>query len=350
MADAVAWQRQTFGVEGRVSSADAEKLAIDGRYDVVIAISVFTHFNPADFPAWLKRLRDLLTPRGILVFTANDERAMLPGRELDASGAWFEPASENDRLDPRKYGSTWVSESFVAAALARAAGSPVDYRRIPSGLWASQDVYVVPAPGSDALPEPLPFTLEPAGVLEEASLRDDGAIVLRGWATMPDGAPVERVTALLDGRTAAATVPDLPRHDVATRFARTDEEAVRARPAWQLVLEPPPGGFSLQVVLTLIATSREGVAFTLQHETLADTLLYLRTEALNRRIADLEHEVRLRDLSLGRHKEIQGALWWGVRNRHFELRQLKSELGVSKFWKLRNRWWSLKRLFRGDRE
>jgi hypothetical protein len=347
MADAIAWQRETFGVEGRVSSPDAETLGIDGRYDVVIAISVFTHFNPADFPAWLKRLSDLLTPRGILVFTVNDERTMLPGRALDASGAWFEPASENERLDPRKYGSTWVTESFVADALARAAGPAVRYRRIPRGLWASQDVYVVVAPGSDPLPDPLPFTLEPAGVLEEASLRDDGAIVLRGWATMPDGAPVERVTALLDGRETAVTVPDLPRADVAARFGATAADEARARPAWRIVIEPPPGGLSLQAVLTLTATSREGVAFTLQHEPIADTLIYLHTESLHRRIADLEHEVRLRDLSLGRHKEIQGALWWGVRNRHFELRQLKKELRASRFWKLRNRWWSWKRLLRG---
>ena len=55
--------------------------------------------------------------------------------------------------------------------------------------------------------------------------------------------------------------------------------------------------------------------------------------------------MRRRDLELGRHKEIQGALWWGVRNRHFELKQLKSELELSRFWKLRNRWWSVKRRF-----
>ena len=177
--------------------------------------------------------------------------------------------------------------------------------------------------------------------------------MLRGWATMPDGAPVEKVTAQLDGRAAAVTVPDLPRHDVAARFAPTAEDAARARPAWQLVLEPPPGGLSLGAVLTLTATSgeaqaRDGVDFTLLHESLADMLVYMRTESLHRRIADLEHQVRRRDLDLGRHKEIQGALWWGVRNRHFELKQLKSELLVSRFWKLRNSWWALKRRLAGE--
>ena len=168
MADAVAYQREAFGVTGFVSTPDARELAIDGRYDVVIAISVFTHFNPLDFPAWLARLLKLLTPRGILVFTVNDERTLLPGRALDSTGAWFEPASENERLDPRRYGSTWVSEPFVARALEEAAAAPVDYRRVPRGLWASQDVYVVAAPGSAALPDPLPLALEPAGALEEA--------------------------------------------------------------------------------------------------------------------------------------------------------------------------------------
>ncbi len=345
MADAVAFQRDTFGVAGQVSTADAGALAIEGRFDVVVAISVFTHFNPSDFPAWLERLYSMVLPGGILVFTVNDERTLLPGRELDDSGAWFEAASENERLDPRRYGSTWANESFVARALARATRSAPEYRRVPRGLWASQDVYVVAAPGGDPLPDPLPIALEPAGVLEDASVERNGAVALRGWAIMPDGAPVARVAAAIDGRATGATVPDRARADVAARFAASPERAALALPAWSLVLEPPSGGFPLGSVLTLTASSRDGIDFTMQHESLADTLVYLRNEALHHRIAELEHEVRRRDLELGRHQEIQGALWWGVRNRHFELKSLKSELELSRFWKLRNRWWAVKRRF-----
>ena len=162
---------------------------------------------------------------------------------------------------------------------------------------------------------------------------------------MPDGEPVARVEATIDGATAGATVPDRARADVAARFAASTERAAHALPAWSLVLAPPPGGFPLGAVLTLATVSRDGVDFTLQHESLADTLVYLRSEALHRRIAELEHEVRRRDLELGRHKEIQGALWWGVRNRHFELKSLKNELELSRFWKLRNGWWAVKRRF-----
>jgi SAM-dependent methyltransferase len=348
MADAVAFQRETFGVAGRLSTPDPDALSIDGRFDLVVAISVFTHFNPADFVAWLARLHSLLLPGGILVFTVNDERTMLPGRELDPQGAWFEPASENERLDPRRYGSTWVNESFVARALERATRSTPEYRRLPRGLWASQDVYVVAMPGGDPLPDPLAADLEPAGVLEQATLERDGSLVLRGWAIMPDGAAVARVEASVDGRVVAATVPDRPRADVAARFAATPESADRALPGWELVLRPPSGrGFAVGAVLTVVAWSQNSVGFTLQHESLADLLVYLRSEALHHRIGELEHQVRLRDLALGRHQEIQGALWWGVRNRHFELKALKGELEVSHFWKLRNRWWSIKRRLLG---
>jgi hypothetical protein len=343
MADAVAFQRETFGVAGQLSTPDASALSIEGRFDLVVAISVFTHFNPADFVAWLARLYALLAPGGILVFTVNDERTMLPGRELDAHGAWFEPASENERLDPRRYGSTWVGESFVASALERATGSTPDYRRLPRGLWASQDVYVVAMRGGDPLPDPFTVELEPAGMVEQVTLEGDDSLVLRGWAIMPDGAAVARVEASVDGRVTRVTVPALPRADVAARFAATTDSAQRALPGWELVLRPPSGGLPLGAVLTVVAWSVDGVGFTLQHERLADTLVYLRTEALHHRIGELEHQVRLRDLALGRHQEIQGALWWGVRNRHFELKALKSELALSRFWKLRNRWWSLKR-------
>jgi hypothetical protein len=159
---------------------------------------------------------------------------------------------------------------------------------------------------------------------------------------------VARVEAAIDGKTAGATVPDRARADVAARFAASPERAAVALPAWSLVLAPSSptkssGGFPLGAVLTLTAISRDGVDFTLQHESIADTLVYLRSESLHRRIAELEHEVRRRDLELGRHKEIQGALWWGVRNRHFELKELKSTLELSRFWKLRNRWWAVKR-------
>jgi hypothetical protein len=166
---------------------------------------------------------------------------------------------------------------------------------------------------------------------------------------MPDGATVARVAAAIDGRVLATTVPDRPRADVAARFAASRESADRALPGWELALRATPGGFPLGAVLTLVATSHDGVDFTLQHESVADTLTYLRSEALHRRVEELEHQVRLRDLALGRRLEIQGALWWGVRNRHFELKALKSELAVSRFWKLRNHWWSLKRRFRGER-
>ena len=105
---------------------------------------------------------------------------------------------------------------------------------------------------------------------------------------------------------AGATVPDRARADVAARFAATPERAALALPAWSLVLESPPGGFPLGSVLTLTASSRDGIDFTMQHESLADTLIYLRNEALYHRIAELEHEVRRRDLELGRHQEIQG--------------------------------------------
>ena len=182
----------------------------------------------------------MLLPGGILIFTVNDERTLLPGRELDGSGAWFEPASENERLDPRRYGSTWVDESFVARALARATRSAPEYRRLPRGLWASQDVYVVAAPGGgDPLPDPLPIALEPAGVLEDATVEQSGAITLRGWAIMPDGAPVARVEAAIDGITAGATVPDRARADVAARFAASPERAALALPAWSSVSRRP---------------------------------------------------------------------------------------------------------------
>jgi hypothetical protein len=161
---------------------------------------------------------------------------------------------------------------------------------------------------------------------------------------------VARVEAAVDGRLASATTPDRPRADVASRFAALQPSADRALPGWELVLRPTPGGFPLGAVLSLTAVSRGGVEFTLQHECLADTLVYLRSEALHRRVEELEHQVRLRDLALGRHQEIQGALWWGVRNRHFELKALRSELAVSRFWKLRNRWWSLKRRLFGRGE
>jgi hypothetical protein len=44
-----------------------------------------------------------------------------------------------------------------------------------------------------------------------------------------------------------------------------------------------------------------------------------------------------------------GALWWSTRNRHFELKALKRELELSRFWKLRNRWWAAKRRLRGEK-
>lgn len=329
-AAAVAWQRRRFGVGGFPSVERPEDLATDERFDAVVCLSLFSHLPEATFRRWLARLVDLVAPGGLLLFSVHGESELLPGRAMPPSGHHFEPISESERLDKATYGSAWVSEAYVAAALAGLGRPGLAWRRVPRGLWHLQDLYLVlpdgvlPDGGADPAACRLPE--EPRGGLDGWSRTPAGEVELRGWAATA-AAPARRVEVWLGGAPVAAAVPGTPRPDVAALLGEAAGES-----GWTAVL-PRREAARAGEVLVVVAESGDGTRGVLAAGTLEGAGLRVRhAAALADREAERRRQVEERDrrlVDLGWQNEV--------------LRRRLAAMEASRFWKLRNAWFAVKR-------
>ena len=142
--DAVAFLRETLGIAA-VGSADMpEKFNLDRRFDVVFALSFFSHLPKSSWRRWLLALAKHTAPDGLLIFTTHGERsrAAFSNPTIDADGFLFKPESEQKDLPGKEYGSTVTLSAYVLDQIA----SIPDMRlvRFQEGYWwGHQDVYVL---------------------------------------------------------------------------------------------------------------------------------------------------------------------------------------------------------------
>jgi len=151
-AHSVEFQHAHFGVNGFPSTLDPEALAAPSQFDLVFVGSLFSHLPEDTFERWLRRLWEFLMPTGLLVFSTNNAD-LLPA--ADRALTFISTSEENivctaDRaLDPQQYGSTFVTEDYMAELFARLTPKPHGYARYAKGLWDRQDVYAISRDGTD---------------------------------------------------------------------------------------------------------------------------------------------------------------------------------------------------------
>jgi SAM-dependent methyltransferase len=143
-ADAVAWQRESFGVKGIVSVSDPAAFPSHEKYAIVFAGSVFTHLPPDLFHRWLATLYDLLEPKGILAFSVLDQTWLQAGEQVNEEGYAYFQRSESASLDTGIYGAMYVTEDYLRRAVSRLnLQGPAQVRRVPKALYENQDLYIV---------------------------------------------------------------------------------------------------------------------------------------------------------------------------------------------------------------
>lgn len=141
---AVDFVRETFGVGGFYSASTAEEVAHDGRYDVIVVVSLFSHLPEASWRPWLERLHRMLNADGVLLFsTHNFHDADPKDFETQAEGFLYRRQNETrGRLDVQQYGAAYVSDAYVKGAVAEHfAGRLLTFA--PHALMGGQDAYVV---------------------------------------------------------------------------------------------------------------------------------------------------------------------------------------------------------------
>jgi SAM-dependent methyltransferase len=140
--DAVSFIRDRLGIDAFLSHAVPEQLTTVEKYDVIFALSFFSHLPESTWSRWLRKLLSLLSENGILVFTTHGyeslRRARYPINKF--TGFKFSPASEQKDLAGTEYGNTIVQASYVVQQI------PPGFRLIQfhEADWEGyQDVYVL---------------------------------------------------------------------------------------------------------------------------------------------------------------------------------------------------------------
>jgi SAM-dependent methyltransferase len=130
-----------------VSSHGPDELSIPGEYDLVFAISLFSHLPDATFGPWIAALLSLTKPNGHLLFTTHGPKGRQVFSELPPpgpDGIGFVPLSEQTDLDGQSYGTTTVTPEYVRQKIVSVGGELVSYDEIE--WWGFQDQWVVRRP------------------------------------------------------------------------------------------------------------------------------------------------------------------------------------------------------------
>ena len=216
--DAVKFQERNYGVHVIPSVPDPADYPTDKKFDFIFASSFFSHMPLATFGPWLRVLYDLLTPRGVLVFSAADIELLPPSIQPRPKGHWFTAHSESRGLDKEQYGGAFVDEEFVVEQVKLASRGQGSVHRIPKGLVTFQDLYVVVADPTESFSD-LHFAHDPSGHIDYCRPTEDGGFEISGWAIDRNpGGEIQEVQVLSDGESVATLAPSLERADVAEYF------------------------------------------------------------------------------------------------------------------------------------
>lgn len=314
------FQAEQFGVRTILSATQPEGFVAEGKFDLIFVASLFTHLPPSTFTPWLRRLAELLTPEGLLIFSVHDD-ALAPA-EVD--GISFHTNSESRVLDVEEYGSTYVTEEYVREQVATL-GERFACVRLRRALADWQDVYVVsPSPIADPRPR-----RTPKGFVDQFSVDEEGVRV-SGWATLVDE-QADRVELRLDDALAGEARHFAPRPDVAA-WLRAEGGT---QSGWEIVVPHAAARSFRYQVATISAFSRENEERILFHGTI---------DSLNGHVAREKVKELLRQLAL-RGEEI-ARLNQRVDATEMQRQALERQIAAmkqSRFWKARDQWFAIKR-------
>lgn len=157
---AIEWASgELTGVHFQASEREPPLLYPDASFDVVFAISIWSHFGEAAALRWFTEMRRVLRPGAILVFTSHGNHSLVHYRaarqrpthdlvavagELRARGFAHRPivgkAESAHGIGGQDWGLSWLSTEWVLAKLCPA-WSVVDFK--PGRAEGNQDVFVL---------------------------------------------------------------------------------------------------------------------------------------------------------------------------------------------------------------
>jgi hypothetical protein len=141
---AVDFIKDILGKSAILSDAVPEKLITPEKYDVIFALSFFSHMPRDTWGRWLNALLSKLEDGGCLLFTTQgmESRKYFNYPQVSAEGFWFENQSEQKDLDINEYGQTIVLPKFVFGQMSDEDEIRIIFFR-EAFWWDHQDLYVL---------------------------------------------------------------------------------------------------------------------------------------------------------------------------------------------------------------
>jgi SAM-dependent methyltransferase len=136
------WFLRNIGLQACLSSSVPERLDTGRTFDVVFALSFFTHMPRATWTRWLRSLANQVTPGGVLVFTAHGEvsQGLIGVSKLERDGFYFVASSEQKDIPVCEYGGTVTAFDYVYSQFAGSDLKLLQYKQAGIG---HHDVYVL---------------------------------------------------------------------------------------------------------------------------------------------------------------------------------------------------------------
>lgn len=136
-AEAIAWCRANLPwARFEATTSNPPLPFADATFDLVYAISVFTHLDAPAQAAWLRELGRVLKPGGVLLFTVHGEAAWIPlsdadRAELARTGFLFKTSTKLRGIQPEWYHTSFQTEAYARASLDTVAEA---LRYLPQGM------------------------------------------------------------------------------------------------------------------------------------------------------------------------------------------------------------------------
>jgi cyclopropane fatty-acyl-phospholipid synthase-like methyltransferase len=143
-SEAIEFLSTIFGVQTLSSTIKPQDFSSKYLFDVVFALSFFSHVPPQRWGDWLESLFAIVKPNGYLIFTTQglESRKYHHNPLIPDSGIWFTPDSEQKDLDVQEYGQTIVTIDYVVNQVFSRLGTFFKMIR-PGYWWEHQDLYII---------------------------------------------------------------------------------------------------------------------------------------------------------------------------------------------------------------
>lgn len=143
---AVSFIKDHIGVEAIGSHYTPENLHVNETFDVVFALSFFSHMPHKSFGRWLKVLYSAVKPGGYLIFTTHGRAtAKTLNLHIPLNGILYAPGSEQMDLDRTEYGGSLVTPEYVSENVFAFLNNSIFFFT-EAFWWSHQDLYIIKKP------------------------------------------------------------------------------------------------------------------------------------------------------------------------------------------------------------